>query len=237
MPNRLNHYFCAARLLMKRNYTVKKELVIILILLSSLGIKAQEIFVPKTTIGIKQGVNFSRVNFDPVVEQTISLGYTGGLVFKHFAQKNLGIQIEINYSQQGWTEKGDSTHSYSRQLNAITIPFMTHVELGKGNTKFLMNVGPNISYLISEKENIQLTDTSYTSNYYGNNSVNKSQFGLTVGMGLVKTTPIGLFQIEFRYNHSLSDIFKNTAELSILACKQQTLEINFSYLIDFNKFK
>lgn len=216
---------------------MKKELVVLIILLSSLGIQAQVVFIPQPTIGIKGGVNFSKVNFDPVVEQDITIGYTGGLVFKYFAQKNLGIQIELNYSQQGWTEKLDSTNIYSRQLNCITLPFMTHVELGKGSTKYLLNVGPTVSYVLSEKETIQLIDTSFSKTYYGSNTLNKSKFGICVGMGLVKTTSIGSFQAEIRYNHSLSDIFNNLTELSIRSCKQQTLEVTISYLIDVNKFK
>jgi hypothetical protein len=214
---------------------MKKKFVIVIILLSSLGIQAQELFIPQATLGIKQGLAFSKVSFDPVVDQSIIIGYTGGLIFKYFAQKSLGIQIELNYSQQGWTEKLGSPNIYSRRINCVTLPFMTHVELGKGSTKYLLNVGPTVSYVISEKETIQLNETASTKTYYGSNTLNKSKFGICVGMGMVKKTSIGSFQAELRYSHNLSDIFTNNHELSLRSCKQQTLEVTISYLIEFKK--
>jgi len=213
---------------------MRKRLTIILIFFS-LKIQAQEPFIPETFIGIKQGINGSRVNFKPTIDQNITFGYLGGLIFKHISEKNAGIQIELNYSQQGWTEKLDSTNSYFKQLNNINLPFMSHFEIGKGKTKILINFGPTLSYLLSEKENIKIDSVQDERIYYGKLVDNRFEYGLSFGIGIVKNTKIGSFQIEGRFNQSLVDIFKQTTEPSISSSKIQTVELSISYLIDFKK--
>ena len=214
---------------------MRKGFTIIIILLSCFRIQAQENFQPETTIGIRQGINVSRVNFNPAISQNITTGYLGGLVFKHISQESLGIQIELNFSQQGWTETMDSTYSYFRRLNYINLPLMTHIVLGTTKTNFFINLGPSLTYLISEKENLKLDITKDEQIYYRKKIDNRLEYGLCVGLGLVKTTSIGSFQIECRLNQSLTDIFKQASEPSILSSKMQTVELSISYLIDFRK--
>ena len=214
---------------------MRNKFTIFIILLSCYRIQAQENFKPETKIGIRQGINVSRVNFNPTISQNITTGYLGGLVFKHISQESLGIQIEINFSQQGWNETMDSTFSYFRRLNSINLPLMTHIVLGTAKTNFFINLGPSLTYLISEKENLKLDITKDEQIYYRKKIDNRLEYGLCVGLGLVKTTPIGSFQIEGRLNQSLTDIFKQATEPSILSSKMQTVELSISYLIDFRK--
>ena len=214
---------------------MRKGFTIFILLLSCFRIQAQENFKPETTIGIRQGINVSRVNFNPAISQNITTGYLGGLVFKHISQESLGIQIELNFSQQGWNETMDSTFSYFRRLNSINLPLMTHIVLGTAKTNFFINLGPSLTYLISEKENLKLDITKDEQIYYRKKIDNRLEYGLCAGLGLVKTTPIGSFQIECRFNQSLTDIFKQASEPSVLSSKMQTVELSISYLIDFRK--
>ena len=214
---------------------MRKGFTIFILLLSCFRIQAQENFKPETTIGIRQGINVSRVNFNPAISQNITTGYLGGLVFKHISQESLGIQIELNFSQQGWNETMDSTFSYFRRLNSINLPLMTHIVLGTAKTNFFINLGPSLTYLISEKENLKLDITKDEQIYYRKKIDNRLEYGLCVGLGLVKPTSIGSFQIECRLNQSLTDIFKQASEPSILSSKMQTVELSISYLIDFRK--
>jgi len=220
---------------MKRKHLTRNVITIIVIFLFVQRIHAQEKFTSETTIGIKQGVNVSKVFFNPVIDQKITTGYSGGIIFKHISQKSLGIQIELNFLQQGWTEKLDTTNSYFRRLNQINLPFMTHIELGKGDTKFLINLGPALSYLISEKERIKLINPTDAQTYYGKKIDTILELGLCFGLGFVKTTPIGSFQFESRFNQNLSDIFRNVADLKISSDKIQSVELSISYLLDLKK--
>ncbi len=219
---------------MKRKYIIRIVIIFIAILFIH-RIQAQEMFTTESAIGIKQGVNISKVFFTPLIDQNMTNGYSGGIIFKHISERSLGIQMELNFLQQGWTEKLDTTESYLRRLNQINFPFMTHVELGKGSTKFLLNLGPSLSYLISEKESIKLIVPKDARVYYGKKIDNTLEFGLCLGIGLVKNTPIGSFQFESRLYQNLSDIFKDLSDLAISSAKIQSIELSISYLIQLKR--
>ena len=198
---------------------------------------AQNVFNPETYLGIKLGGNTSGILSDPTTNLKIYPGFTSGIVFKHISQKNLGIQIELNYKQSGWNENLDSTNIYKRRMNYVELPFMTHVNLGKQETKFVFNFGPYLSYLLSEKEKIDLLEEFTEKEYYRENADNKAGFGLCLGLGVLRYTPIGLFQVESRISSSLTDIFKNTSNSYFSSSKNINAELSISYMIDYKSLK
>ena len=135
---------------------------------------------PEIYLGANVGVTESMVAFKPTVSQGYLLGYNGGIVFRYIAEKNVGMQAELNYSQRGWTEKSGK---YTRQLNYIELPFMTHIYIGKKNRVFL-NIGPKISYLISAKELVNDTITS-TATQHKTFVQNPFDYGLCAGLGFL----------------------------------------------------
>ncbi len=94
---------------------------------------------PEIYFGTTQGISASMINFSPSVNQGMLLGYNGGLIFRHITEKNVGLQVELNFFQHGWKET-DSI--YSRRLNYIELPFMTHIYFGN-KSRFFFNIGPN----------------------------------------------------------------------------------------------
>ncbi len=76
-------------------------------------------------------------------------------------RKHIGIQAEINYSQNGWDEDFENTdYKYTRTINSVEFPFLTHFYFGGERVRFFINLGPKIGYVLSEStsENIQETD-------------------------------------------------------------------------------
>lgn len=217
---------------------MRNTLVLIIVLcLSSPLAKTQSVFIPETNFGIKLGGNLSMVSFDPRVEQDLYFGFVGGLVFKHVSQKSLGIQVELNYLQAGWSENLESTNYYSRRLNYVQLPTMMHIIFGKGNTRFLLNLGSYFSYLVSDIETIDLIAGEEEQIYYGKDIENQVEFGLCFGLGLSKNTSIGLFQIESRINYGLSSFFDYTSDTPFDNSSSQTAELSLSYLMDYNWFR
>ena len=101
---------------------------------------------PEIYIGTSHGVNGSMMLFSPKVPLTYQLGYNGGLAFRYVTEEHFGLQVEVNYSQRGFTEEGGV---YSRQFNYVEFPFDT---LLSGNThRFIFNLGPKLSYLLEDK--------------------------------------------------------------------------------------
>ena len=215
---------------------MRNTLVIIIVLcLSSPFAKTQNVFVPETNFGIKLGGNLSMVSFDPGVEQDLSFGFVGGLVFKHISQKSLGIQVELNYLQAGWSENLESPNIYSRRLNYIQLPTMTHINFGKRKTRFLINLGPYFSYLVSDLETIDLMDDEEEQIYYGQDIENQVDFGLCFGLGISRNTSIGLIQIETRVNYGMSSFFDYSADTPFDKSSNQIAELTLSYLMDYKK--
>ena len=214
----------------------RKILALLVLLSASLQAYNQKAyFAPESYLGIKAGGTMSSVLFTPSVKQETNLGFTGGLVFKHFGQRNLGIQLEINYLQAGWTEGLDAPDAYSRRLNYLQIPFMTHANLGKRKTRVVLNVGPYVSLLLSEKEQIKLEDEADGKEYYQTELDNMGDFGLVFGLGLLRHSSIGTFQIEGRLNQGLSSIYESGFDTTFQFSRNQTIEVALSYMLDISK--
>ncbi|MEN8137043.1 MAG: porin family protein [Bacteroidota bacterium] len=204
------------------------------------AVNAQNSFKPESSIGIKLGGNISRVAFDLPIEQNLNYGYLGGIVFKHKSERKLGIQLELNYMQAGWNEKLDTINTYIRRLNYIQVPIMTHINIGEGKTNLIFNLGTYVSFLISESDEINFIVEEEVLKYYNEPLSNNTEFGFTGGLGIVRKTSIGTFQIEARFNQSLNNIFKyevNSQEYPFSASKNQTLEVTLSYLLNLKSRK
>jgi len=218
---------------------MKLKLIIILTIIMffevGIDIFAQEKFKPKTIIGINQGINISFVNFSPFISQNPKVGYSGGLVFIHVSEPRLGVQIEINYAQRGWDEFLISPKKYSRSLNYIELPFLTYFELGRKKFKFLLNLGPVISYLVSNTENIYLIEETQFKSHYQKSINNKFDFGLAAGGGFSLNTSIGVFQIEGRFTQALTSIFKESNNELFSGSQNQIIGIKLSYLYNYKK--
>jgi hypothetical protein len=210
-----------------------KKILIVLILfpLASYG---QKVITPKNSLGIKGGGVASRMFFDPAIDLGFSLGYTAGLVFNHRSEKPYGVQAELSFTQWGWTEKPDSTSTYSRRLNYIHLPFLTHLYFGNDKTNLIINLGPYINYLLSEEEQIDLNVGTASRPYYNKLVDNSLGYGLCIGIGMSLKTSLGEFQFEARVNQGMGDIFNNTSAIPFVSSKTQAVEISLFYLIPLN---
>lgn len=205
---------------------MRKYLSIIL-LVYTVGLFAQaRLNQPEMYIGTSHGVVGSMVMFKPAVSQTYLLGYNGGLVFRYIAEKNVGMQAELNFSQRGWSQ---SDGLYERQLNYIELPFMTHIYVGDKGRVFL-NLGPKISYLISEKvlvnNTLNSTDTQHTTLIE-----NPFDYGLCAGLGFLFRIKKNVFQFDTRANFGLSDIYSNDKRDYFDTSNNVNLSVNFAWLL------
>lgn len=197
-----------------------------------MNMNAQEIFKQQTMLGINAGINASEVYFSPVVNQIPTLGIVGGITFKYISEPHLGIQLELNYTQKGWEEDLDTSNVFNRKCNYIELPFMTHIEIGKKKTKFLINFGPTVSYLISSSKTMFLVDENEMMSYYNTEIDNKIELGLCVGLGVLKSSKIGEFLLEARFNQGINNIFKSEEVFSYSL--NQVLGVKMSYLFSLN---
>lgn len=184
---------------------------------------------PEIYVGVSGGVTSSMVLFNPSIDQGFLVGCNAGVAFRYIAEKNVGVQAELNFSQRGWRE---SSGVYSRQLNYIELPFMTHIYIGK-KVQFIINLGPKISYLLSE--NVLLNTTSDTDTQHVTNIQNPFDYGLCGGLGVQFKVNKSIFQLDSRVNFGLSDVFSNDKRDFFDASNNLNISLNLAYYFQVNK--
>ncbi|MFN2396416.1 MAG: porin family protein [Bacteroidales bacterium] len=195
-------------------------------------------------VGINYGMGVSRMNADLTIEGILAVstdysfvsGYNGGLVFVYYSEPNRGIQLELNLTQRGWDEQPDSMNLYSRRINYIELPFLSHFDIGEKNTRFFIIGGPTLSYLISEKETMPyISSKKMTKDYYNTAIDNKLALDLTFGIGIARLTRFGNIQLDFRFSQGMSNLFSGNNARGLQATQNQFLGVKLSYLISLKR--
>lgn len=205
---------------------MRKIYILFFILSSSTVFCQSHLEKPEIYIGATFGATESMVMFKPTIAQNFLQGYNGGLVFRYVADKNVGFQVELNLSQRGWAEK---TGLYTRQLNYIELPFLTHFYFGN-KSRFFFNVGPKISYLISEKDLLNNT-TASTEVQHITKIENPFDYGVSAGFGYLINVKGNIIQLDTRANYSLSDVFSNDTRDYFDTSNNLYLSVNLAWLL------
>ena len=204
-----------------------KYITLIVILLIPFSLMAQSrLDNTEIYIGTSHGVTASIVGFKPKVEQDFLLGYNGGLVFRYIADKNVGVQTEINFAQQGWCEQDSD---FSRRLSYVEVPFMTHIYMGKKATRFTINLGPQVGLLINE----QTTNAPINSEAVQQitPSQNTFDYGFVFGLGLSFKVRKNVFQFETRAYYALGDVYSNAKRDYFSRSNNMKLSANLAWLL------
>ena len=200
---------------------------------------SQETFKPELAVGASFGTTFSSVSFTPKVQQGMLMGYTAGVTARYNTEKNVGLQAELNYVQQGWKEQFDLNpeFTYSRTINYIELPVFTHIYFGGKNAKFYINLGPKIGYALNEKTESNLGDaTPNTTNDQHDMPIDKKfDWGLCGGPGLEIRTGVGYFLLEGRYYYALGDMYNSKKADIFPKSSAQVLSVKLTYLLPLFK--
>lgn len=214
-----------------------KKLITLICLLFSGGLFPEGY--AQSSFGFKGGVNLSQSNVtqpttNEVKDMEFVVGNSYGLVFKHVEKGIAGIQLELNYNQKGYRERvRDKIDAHTLITENIEIPFMTHIMIGKNSTKFIINMGPYIGFLFSSRDYLVGESKPAASK----ESMNKYEFGILMGIGLVQYTPFGAFQFESRFSHGLTDIYQFNNQDGLRGSQYQVLNFSLAYLIDTKMFR
>lgn len=205
---------------------MRKIYILLFIAFSTTAFGQSHFEKPEIYIGATFGATESMILFRPTVTQDFLQGYNGGLVFRYIADKNVGFQVELNLFQRGWAEK---TGLYSRQLNYIELPFLTHFYFGN-KSRFFFNVGPKISYLVSEKALINAT-TASTEVQHITKVENLFDYGVSAGFGYLINIKGNIIQLDTRANYSLSNVFSNDTRNYFDTSNNLYLSVNLAWLL------
>ena len=215
-----------------------KRLYIVLLALTALACSPRiygqaRLLAPEMYIGASGGVVASMVMFSPKVPgttdvlKTALLSGKGGLMFRYSGHKCCGIQLELNYAQLGWRENTDS-HSYTRRLDYLELPVLTHIWFGKPHFRGFVNIGPQVAFCLHESES-GTRQTAVVQQY--NPIDNKVDWGIAGGIGFYgRSEKAGCFQFEARYSYSLGTIFSSSTGSYFAGSNTMALSLNIAYL-------
>jgi len=185
--------------------------------------------------GISGGTTFSSVTFNPRVTQKSLQGLTFGATGRMNMGNTVGMQLEINYVQEGWDEEYEeySDLYYSRRLNYLQIPFNTRVQFGSNKLKGFLSAGPQIGYLLggSIHENLGETSPGKVNEQHNMPITNRFEWGINGGAGLEIRSIAGLFILEGRYFYSFGDIYSTQRKDFFSKASSQSIMVKLSYLI------
>lgn len=210
-------------------------------LLLSVGHAQKKNFRQELAVGASFGTNFSSVSFAPKVPTKMKLGFTGGATIRWNTEPNLGLQAELNFTQQGWQEKFEEKpqYKYSRNVNYIEIPFLTHIHFGSKRVRVFVNLGPKIGFALGESTDSNLNGENPNPNrpddQHSLEVQKKFDWGLCGGPGVELRTGIGSFLIEGRYYYALGDMFNSRKEDPFSKSSSQVISAKLTYLIPIIK--
>lgn len=222
---------------------IRKYIIVVLcFIIPAISAMAQKsTFQSEIAFGASFGITESNVSFMPKVSTKMKMGFTGGAVVRWETEKNLGLQGEINFSQHGWAEKFENQpqYKYSRTLNYVDMPILTHIYFGSNRFKFFVNLGPKIGYSIGEStdSNLDGNEVIKVDKQHNMKVEKKFDWGLCGGPGIELRTGIGYFILEGRYYYALGDVFKSRKEDFFSKSSSQVISAKISYLLPFKTNK
>lgn len=193
------------------------------------------------SLGVKGGVDVSRVFFNPGVRQTFAVGGTTGVTFRYIEEDHFGIIAELNYSQRGWKENfEEAPYNYTRTLNYVQLPILAHIYFGRRG-KFFINAGPEFGVFAGEstKSNFDPAKinslpgfpvTNRMNTQLGLDVQNKFDYGITAGIGgEFNITPKHSISVEGRFYYGLGNIFKSKRTDPFSASNQMSIAATVNY--------
>jgi len=188
--------FVGSHLLIKTEKTMKKYMLsIAVLLLLSIGAKAQ------FTLGLKGGLNVSKINNDNISESTVT-----GYQFGAFARigKGLYLQPEMYIGSKGgqfnFDSNGSNTGGSAKvRFTSLDVPLLLGESFGAKSLNFRIMAGPIYSYILN-------TDQSFSDNlsnaYKDLGNYNNSTLGYQAGAGI----DLGTISLDARYEGGLTQL-------------------------------
>ena len=199
-----------------------RRFAFILMSLVALAAMCQTHYEGTFAVGGKAGATFSRVNFNPAVDQTMLTGMTAGVMARYIEENHFGLIAELNMAQCGWKEKfEDADLNFSHRFTCIQLPVMTHIFFGNERAKGFFNAGPQLGIMIADgvSSNFDYQNAG-SMEYFIQNArrteqytldiKSKFDYGICAGAGMeINLNPRQSLLLEGRFYYGLKDAFAN----------------------------
>lgn len=221
--------------------------LVLVLMLMPVCLMAQREYSPNFAIGGKAGATLSSVSFSPEVHTKFAQGITMGVAARYTEEKYFGLIAEVNFTQRGWAEDFARDEApqfnYTRTLNYVSIPLLTHIYFGSKKFRGFVNLGPEVSFMLSNSTSANFDYENFESvpdfpqGYRNNEQLRKEierkfDYGIAGGGGIeliIKRKHS--IMLEGRYYFGLGNIFKDSKRDYFAASRNQSIEITLKYMI------
>ncbi len=226
---------------MSRARILRSVIAMVILLAAALPSQAQKHYREHLWVGVHGGLSMSRQSFSPSIDQKMHNGFTGGVTFRYAEEKIFGLIGELNLVQRGWQEnfKDNPELSYNRNLTYISLPIMTHIYFGSRRFKGFVNLGPEISYMLSDGTSANFDYSDPTAAEIPATRVtrqmtmdikNRFDYGITAGIGVeFYLRPRHSLVLEARYYFGLGNIFPSTKADYFSASRASAIQVTLGY--------
>lgn len=203
---------------------------------------AQTHYKAHVSVGAHAGADLSQVSFMPAIKQRWLPGATMGVQFRYQEERLVGILAELNLSQRGWSELYEkSPLKYERTITYVALPIMTHINFGSSRTKCIINLGPEISYMLGEKttSNFDYRDPTHAEGWPNEVRMteqmvtpvkNRFDYGICAGLGCeFYVQPRHSIYAECRFYYGLGNIFPASKADTFSASRCMTISATLGY--------
>ena len=181
----------------------------------------------KNYIGFNAGGNISSVFFNhlafrPNVRTALLPGAQAGIVYRHFSPLktgilNTGLQVSVYFSQKGYTQEflGLAPNITSR-FNYVEVPFSAIIYFGKKKTKFFVNPGIFVEYLISSEVDAAPADDDEEQDFinvgpfnvfpYNQGTDNRVGIGGRIEGAISRDFPFGTIQLGGNFSYTITNL-------------------------------
>lgn len=205
------------------------------------------------SVGVKGGSNSSTVVYRAsAITRGPQAGYldgiNGGMVVRYMTHKNLGLQLDLLYSEKGWAMPNGIVPILRTRLNYLEIPIQSHFSFG-GKFRVFVNAGPHLGFVLSKQQNLnqgevidpatqQPIDLQLNEDYiFIEERDNKTAFGVGGSLGFSYTFSFGTFQVEGGMRQDFSNIMNRNLFETPRTSQNQVLFFNVGYLWNFPDWK
>lgn len=219
------------------------RLFFIVLALGSTGIdaSAQTHYSSNVAIGVKGGIDVSRIFFNPSVHQKFPIGATFGVQFRYIEESHFGLIAELNYIQKGWENSFEETsYKYRRIVNYLELPVLAHVYFGRRG-RFFFNAGPQVGLRLSESTttNFDPSKIQQLPDFPNKNKINseftlpayqKVDFGITAGLGgEFSINRRNALNLEARFYYGIGNLFRTERRDPFRASNNMAVSLTLGY--------
>ena len=220
---------------------MKKTLLFLCLLIGAFAMKAQTHYSANICLGVKGGIDLSRVFFSPNVKQGWPVNPTFGVGVRYIEENHFGLIAEVNWIRRGWKDNFEGLpFRYQRNLDYIEVPVLAHIYFGS-RARFFVNAGPQIGFRIGESmsanfdpyntwEIPDFPNVNRRNDQFTEPVTQKIDYGVSAGLGAeFNINARNIVALEARYYFGLGNIFSAKPQDPFRASNSMYIAITAGY--------